>query len=284
MNGLGHERDERDRVGILENALGVQAVLCSDSMVEEKSLKRSTSHTLTFRRSNHAHIPNRQNSQTENVPSSSHPLILSHTNEQLAQDLLVLGAVTLRPNNPFTWASGMKAPIYCDNRLTMGDMAVRRRITDGFAALVKQFGSPPDVVAGTAMAGIPHAAWLAERLELPMVYVRSQAKAHGRENLIEGSLKEGSRVVLVEDTISTGGSSLAAVRALREEGADVEAVLAIYTYGFGKAKKAFEEDGVPLHTLTDYDALIKAAAEMQRLNDEDVETLKAWRDGVNAEG
>ena len=171
----------------------------------------------------------------------------------------------------------MKAPIYCDNRLTMGDVALRRRLTDGFEDMIEKHGLAPAAIAGTATAAIPHAAWLAERLELPMVYVRSKAKGHGRENVIEGSLKVGSRVVLVEDTISTGGSSLAAVRALREDDADVVAVLAIYTYGFEKAMAAFKEDGVPLHTLTDYDALIQAAANMKRLNDEDVETLRAWR-------
>lgn len=204
--------------------------------------------------------------------------------EQIAQDLLILGAVTLRPNNPFTWASGMKAPIYCDNRLTMGDVPVRRRLTNGFEALIDEHELAPDVVAGTATAGIPHAAWLAERMELPMIYVRSKAKGHGRENLIEGSLKEGSRVVLIEDTISTGGSSLAAVRALRDADVEVAAVLAIYTYRFEKAAQAFNDARVPLFTLTDYDALIKAAADLRRLNDEDVETLKAWRDDPESWG
>ena len=212
------------------------------------------------------------------VTPPTRPSAQTPTRDQIAQDLLVLGAVTHRPNNPFTWASGMKAPIYCDNRLTMGDVAVRRRLTAGFEALIENHGYSPDVIAGTATAGIPHAAWLAERLGLPMVYVRSKAKDHGRENLIEGALKEGSRVMLVEDTISTGGSSLAAVRSLREEGADVEAVLAIYTYGFEKTAKAFEEDGVPLHTLTDYDALIQAALDMRRLRPDDIKTLKAWRE------
>ena len=216
------------------------------------------------------------------MATSIRPTARASTRDQIAQDLLILGAATLRPNNPFTWASGMKAPIYCDNRLTMGDVAVRRRLTEGFEALIENYAYGPSVIAGTATAGIPHAAWLAERLELPLVYVRSKAKGHGRENLIEGSLKQGSRVVLVEDTISTGGSSLAAVRALREEGANVVAVLAIYTYGFEKAARAFKEDDVPLHTLTDYDALIEAAAGMRRLNDEDVETLRAWYDRVNA--
>ncbi len=206
----------------------------------------------------------------------------SPTREQVAQDLLMLGAVILRPNNPFTWASGMKAPIYCDNRLTMGDVAVRRRITDGFQSLIQQQGYAPDVVAGTATAGIPHAAWLAERMRLPMFYVRSNAKGHGRENLIEGTLKEVSKVILVEDTISTGGSSLAAVEAIRDAGGEVLAVVAIYTYGFERAVLAFEKDGVPLHTLTDYDALIKSAADMRRLNESDVETLRAWR--KNPEG
>lgn len=208
----------------------------------------------------------------------------ARTRGQIAQDLLVLGAVTIRPDNPFTWASGMRAPIYCDNRITMGDIAVRRRLTDGFEALTERHGLSPDVIAGTATAGIPHAAWLADRLALPLIYVRSKAKGHGRENLIEGTLKKHSRVVLVEDTISTGGSSLAAVRALREEGAEVVAVLGIYTYGFAKAVQAFDEDGVSLYSLTDYDALIQVAADMKRLSDDDVRTLKAWRDEVNAEG
>ncbi len=200
------------------------------------------------------------------------------TREGIATDLLVLGAVTLRPSDPFTWASGMKAPIYCDNRLTMGDVAIRKRLTEGFEALVKQHGFGPDVIAGTATAGIPHAAWLASKLDLPMIYVRSKAKGHGRENLIEGAMKGNSRVVLIEDTISTGGSSLAAVRALRDAGADVAAVLAIYTYGFEKAVRAFEADGMPLFTLTDYDVLIKVASDMKRLNDGDEAALMIWRE------
>lgn len=200
------------------------------------------------------------------------------TAERIAEDLLTLGAVILRPNDPFTWASGLKAPIYCDNRLTMGDVDVRERLSMEFARVVQENGFKPDVIAGTATAGIPHAAWLAQEMSLPMVYVRSKAKGHGRENLLEGNLPDGSNVVMVEDTISTGGSSLKAVQAIREAGGVVEAVVAIYTYGFERAVRAFEEDGVPLFTLTNYDALIKVAADTNRLNDQDVAALKAWRD------
>lgn len=200
------------------------------------------------------------------------------TAERIAEDLLTLGAVILRPNDPFTWASGLKAPIYCDNRLTMGDVDVRERLSMEFARVVQENGFKPDVIAGTATAGIPHAAWLAQEMSLPMVYVRSKAKGHGRENLLEGNLPDGSNVVMVEDTISTGGSSLKAVQAIREAGGVVEVVVAIYTYGFERAVRAFEEDGVPLFTLTNYDALIKVAADTNRLNDQDVAALKAWRD------
>ena len=197
---------------------------------------------------------------------------------RIAQDLLVLGAVTLRPDNPFTWASGLKAPIYCDNRLTMGDVAVRRRITEGFTAVIREHNLSPDVIAGTATAGIPHAAWLAHALDLPMVYVRSKAKSHGRENMIEGRLGTGSEVVLVEDTISTGMSSLSAVKALREAEVEVQALIAIYTYGFDQAAEAFKKEGVPVFALTEYEALIEAASDMRRIDKNDAAALRAWRD------
>lgn len=196
----------------------------------------------------------------------------------LARDLLRIGAVELRPNDPFTWASGLRSPIYCDNRLTLSEPAVRRRLTDGFAALVEAHGLAPDVVAGTATAGIPHAAWLAERLGLPMVYVRSSPKGHGRGNQIEGRLAARARVVLVEDLVSTGGSSLAAVEALREAGAEVLATLAVFSYAFDRAAAAFEEAGVPLATLTDYPALLGVATEMGVVSEADLAALRAWRE------
>ncbi|HLA64363.1 MAG TPA: orotate phosphoribosyltransferase [Rhodothermales bacterium] len=195
----------------------------------------------------------------------------------VAADLLAVGAVTLRPGEPFTWASGLKSPIYCDNRLTLASPDVRRRLTDGFAAELERRGLRPDVVAGTATAGIPHAAWLADRLGLPLIYVRSSAKAHGRGNLIEGRLEAGQRVVLVEDTVSTGGSSLEAVEALREAGAEVELLVAVFTYGFARAERAFAEAGVPLAALTDYAALVASAAAAGLVSDADRATLAAWR-------
>jgi len=174
----------------------------------------------------------------------------------IAADLLRIGAVVVRPDDPFTWASGRRAPVYTDNRLTLGHADVRRRLTDAFVALTLHQGWRPDVIAGTATAGIPHAAWLAERLGLPMAYVRSSAKAHGRGNTVEGPVAEGQRVLLIEDLVSTGGSSLAAVEALRALGAEVVAVVAVFTYGLDDAATAFANAGVPLCALTDFDALV----------------------------
>ena len=204
------------------------------------------------------------------------------TRTAVARDLLRLGAVLLRPGSPFTWASGLRSPIYCDNRLTLSDPAARRRLTDAFAALLDREDLVPDVVAGTATAGIPHATLLADRLEKPLVYVRSQAKGHGRGNMIEGRLKEGARVVLVEDLVSTGGSSLAAAEALRDAGADVLAVVAIFSYGLDAAAEAFAEAGVPLFTLSDYGALLDVAHTEGSLDDEAFAALRAWRDDPQA--
>lgn len=196
---------------------------------------------------------------------------------RLAADLLAIDAVALAPDHPFTWASGRKAPIYCDNRLTLAYPAVRRRIRDGFAQLAQALGLAPEVIAGTATAGIPHAAWLADLLELPLVYVRSQPKAHGRRNQIEGRLDAGQRVVLIEDLISTGGSSLDAVAALRDAGAEVLAVLGIFTYGLPAARAAFEAAGVPLHTLTSYEVLLDVAAEAGPFDAEALAVLRSWQ-------
>lgn len=196
---------------------------------------------------------------------------------RLAADLLDLRAVLFAPDEPFTWASGLRSPIYCDNRLTLSDPAVRGRIADGFAALLDAHGYAPDVVVGTATAGIPHAAWLAERRSLPMAYVRSAPKGHGRGNQIEGRVEAGQRVVLVEDLVSTGGSALTAVEALRAAGAEVLAVLAVFSYGFPAAADAFDAAGVPLHTLTDYPMLLEEARRQARVPAEAVETLAAWQ-------
>ena len=195
----------------------------------------------------------------------------------VAADLLALGAVSLRPSEPFTWASGLKSPIYCDNRLTMGDPDTRGRLTERFAALLAARGVAPDVIAGTATAGIPHAAWLAHRMAKPLVYVRATPKAHGRGNQVEGPLPAGARVVLVEDTVSTGGSCLAAVEALRAAGAEVLGVLAIFSYGFERAVRAFEAAGVPLAALTTYDDLVAEAERRGIVSAADLGALRAWR-------
>ncbi|RXS84424.1 orotate phosphoribosyltransferase [Geobacillus sp. PK12] len=196
----------------------------------------------------------------------------------IAAKLLQIGAVALQPNEPFTWSSGLKSPIYCDNRLTLAYPDVRRTIADGLAELIRTQFPEADLIAGTATAGIPHAAWVSERLELPMCYVRSQAKAHGKGKQIEGKAEPGQRVVVIEDLISTGGSSLAAVRALKEAGCEVLGVAAIFTYGLDKAKQAFAAENLPAYTLTDYDTLIETAVRLGAVSEHDLATLRKWRE------
>lgn len=196
---------------------------------------------------------------------------------QLARHLLDIEAVLLQPQDPFTWSSGLRSPIYCDNRLTMAHPPVRRVIRDGFAAVIDDEQLAPDVIVGTATAGIPHAAWLAEQLDLPMAYVRSAAKGHGRQNQIEGRIPPGASAVIIEDLVSTGGSALNAVEAVREAGGIVEAVLAIFTYELDAAAERFEDASVPLVTLTTYSALLDVAAARGDLNAADREALDAWR-------
>lgn len=203
--------------------------------------------------------------------------VLAPIDRRLAARLLAIGAVSLSPDQPYTWASGRRAPIYCDNRLTIAYPAVRRLITDGFVSRLDEVALRPDVVVGTATAGIPHAAWLADRLDLPLAYVRAKPKEHGRSNQIEGRIEAGQRVVVVEDLVSTGLSSLAVVDALRTAGADVAAVLAIFTYGLPEATAAFEQGGLTLHALTSYDVLIDVAAAEGRLEPAALASLQAWR-------
>ncbi|ASS88397.1 orotate phosphoribosyltransferase [Geobacillus lituanicus] len=196
----------------------------------------------------------------------------------IAAKLLEIGAVALQPNEPFTWSSGLKSPIYCDNRLTLAYPDVRRTIAAGLAELIRTQFPEADLIAGTATAGIPHAAWVSERLGLPMCYVRSQAKAHGKGKQIEGKAEPGQRVVVIEDLISTGGSSLAAVRALKEAGCEVLGVAAIFTYGLDKAKQAFAAENLPAYTLTDYDTLIETAVRLGAVSEHDLATLRKWRE------
>lgn len=194
----------------------------------------------------------------------------------VARDLLRIGAVTLRPDAPFTWASGRLSPIYTDNRLTLSHPDVRERLADGFVTLARRAGGA-DAVSGTATAGIPHATLLADRLELPLSYVRSQAKAHGKGNQIEGLVTDGQRVLVVEDLVSTGGSVIAAVEALRDAGALVQTVLAVFTYGLDAAADAVSDAGFTLRTLTDFPALLEVAREDGLLDDAALQTLEDWR-------
>jgi orotate phosphoribosyltransferase len=196
--------------------------------------------------------------------------------KEIAKSLLQINAVKLSPQNPFTWASGIKSPIYCDNRITLSFPAVRDLIINGFVEKSKVF-EPFDIVAGVATAGIPHGALLADRLAKPFIYVREKAKSHGRQNQIEGLITEGSRVLVIEDLISTGGSSLKAVEALREAGCIVVGILAIFTYGFDKATSVFKEANCPFDTLSDYDTLIVQAIDNQYVMPEELATLSAWR-------
>ena len=199
----------------------------------------------------------------------------------VARHLLDIQAVKLRPNDPFTWASGMLSPIYCDNRVALSHPAVRTYLKQALAEQSKNFPEF-DVVAGVATAGIPHGVLLADALEKPFIYVRSSAKDHGRRNLIEGELAPGQRVLVIEDLISTGGSCLVAVDALREAGAEVVGVLAIFQYGFAKADAAFAAKKVTFHTLTNYDTLVQEAARSGYVTEQDLTTLKKWRE--NPEG
>ena len=195
----------------------------------------------------------------------------------IAKDLLDIKAVFLSPTEPFTWASGMKSPIYCDNRITMSYPNVRKDIAKGLAEKIKTSFSDVEVIAGTATAGIPHAAWVAEILDLPMVYIRSKAKDHGKGNQIEGRISKGQKMVVIEDLISTGGSVLEASEAAKKEGADVLGVAAIFTYELPKGVANFETYHTPLVTLTNYSTLIDVALNSSYINENELELLKDWK-------
>ena len=196
---------------------------------------------------------------------------------KLAKELLAIEAVALRPNNYFTWTSGIKSPIYCDNRITMSYPAIRREIASGMVEVIKEKYPAVEVIAGTATAGIPHAAWVSELLDLPMIDVRDSAKKHGKTNQIEGRILEGQKVVIIEDLISTGLSSLKVAKALREAGAEVLGVVAIFSYELTKAHEDFSQVGVEYITLTNYPVLVKEAVDSEYIHQEDVEKLLEWR-------
>ncbi|APC48692.1 orotate phosphoribosyltransferase [Virgibacillus halodenitrificans] len=198
-------------------------------------------------------------------------------NKELARELVKIKAVQINPNKFFTWTSGIKSPIYCDNRMTMSYPKVRKKIVNAFKQFIENMEEQPEVIAGCATAGIPHAAWLAEALDLPMVYVRGKAKGHGKGNQIEGDLREGQRVIVIEDLISTGGSSIEAAKSLEKSGAEVLGVLAIFTYGLAIASENFKKEKIYLHTITNFDSLVDLLVEDGELPPEKKAGLLEWR-------
>lgn len=193
-----------------------------------------------------------------------------------AERLLQINAIKLSPQNPFTWASGILSPIYCDNRIILSYPDIRRFIIQNMVVRSNEFDGF-DAIAGVATAGIAHGALLANELGLPFAYVRSKAKAHGRQNMIEGELKKDAKVLVVEDLISTGGSSMKAVEALRTNGHHVIGVLAIFSYGLQQAIEVFEKGNCPFKTLSNYDVLIEQAFKTNYIDQSDVATLKEWK-------
>jgi len=202
--------------------------------------------------------------------------------KEVAKELLAIKAVQIKPNpdDYFTWTSGLKSPIYCDNRLTMSYPNVRQKITKAFIDLLNRLELKPDCIAGCATAGIPHAAWLASELDLPMIYIRSSAKKHGKGNQIEGKIEKGKKVIVIEDLISTGGSSIDAAIAAKEAGFDVIGVLAIFTYGLEQAKKNFAEKNIQYDTITSFDYLIDLLKEKGEVEEDEVMSLLAWRNSL----
>ncbi|EQM53507.1 orotate phosphoribosyltransferase [Lactiplantibacillus plantarum EGD-AQ4] len=195
----------------------------------------------------------------------------------IATDLLAIQAVTLRPNEPFTWASGIKSPIYTDNRLTISYPEVRQHIATGIAAIIKRDYPETEVIAGVATAGIPHAAWVAAELHLPLIYVRSKPKDHGAGRQIEGVLKPGEKVVMLDDLISTGGSVLQAAEAVQAAGGVIQAVGSIFSYGLEAATHNFAAAKLPLFSLSNYSELIKVARDADYIDDDELASLHAWR-------
>lgn len=202
--------------------------------------------------------------------------------DEIAQVLLKVGAVELSPDEPYTWASGIESPIYCDNRLTMSDPVGRKKIAEGLAELIRTHYPETTVIAGTATAGIPHAAWVADILQLPMVYIRSKAKEHGRSRQIEGKVKTTDKAIIIEDLISTGGSSLTAAAALRAENVAVVGIVAIFTYELTTATEAFAKEGLTYHSLTDFAALTEAAKKTGAISEDSNDSLLDWHKKLKA--
>jgi orotate phosphoribosyltransferase len=202
---------------------------------------------------------------------------MSNYSQQVASALLEIEAIKLRPDEPFKWASGWNSPIYCDNRLSLSFPSARNLIKEGLISLIKENFKEVEAIAGVATAGVPQGAILADALNLPFVYVRPKPKDHGMENLIEGKIVKGQKVVVIEDLISTGGSSLKAVEALRDSGFTILGMAAIFTYGFNTAVENFKNAKVTLHTLSNYDSLVNEAIKNGTIKQGELESLQAWR-------
>jgi orotate phosphoribosyltransferase len=200
-----------------------------------------------------------------------------NTAELIAEALLRIEAVVLRTEQPFTWTSGIKAPIYCDNRLTISYPEIRELIADSFVQLIREFYPDTEVIAGAATGGIPHAAWVAQKLNLPMIYVRDKAKGHGKENLIEGKLIPGQKTVVIEDLFSTGGSSIKVGQAVEDAGGITLAIASIFTYQLDKATQGFAESGFANHSLSNYEALLKVAVTKGIIQEQQLQLLQSWR-------
>ncbi|MDZ4716317.1 MAG: orotate phosphoribosyltransferase [Cytophagales bacterium] len=203
--------------------------------------------------------------------------IMGSTAGPIASQLLEIGAIRINHAKPFTWSSGWKSPVYCDNRLSLSFPQVRSLIKRCLVQAIREHFGEIDVVAGVATAGIPQGVLVAEELELPFVYVRPKPKEHGMENLVEGKIEKGQRVVLVEDLVSTGGSSLKAARSLQDAGANVVGMVAIFTYGFDTAEKNFEHAGINLVCLSDFHHLIQEALKNKYITEDQLDHIKAWR-------
>lgn len=208
---------------------------------------------------------------------------MNNLEREIAKSLLSIEAIFLRPEEPFTWASGIKSPIYCDNRLTLTAPEVRTKVENGLAQLVKEHYPEAEVLMGTSTAGIAHAAITADKLNLPMGYVRASSKDHGRQNQIEGKLEKGQKVVVIEDLISTGGSVIDVVNVLREAGAEVLGIASLFTYNMEKSRKRLEEANVQNVSLSNFDVMVEVAAEEGYIKEEDIQRLIAFRNNPSDE-
>jgi len=208
---------------------------------------------------------------------------MKNLEREIAKDLLSIEAIFLKPEDPFTWASGIKSPIYCDNRLTLTAPVVRTRVEDGLAEVIKEHYPEAEVLMGTSTAGIAHAAITADKLNIPMGYVRGSSKDHGRKNQIEGRLEKGQKVVVIEDLISTGGSVIDVVNVLREAGAEVLGIASIFTYNMAKSRQKLEEANVKNVSLSNFDVMVQVAAEEGYIKNEDIQRLIAFRNNPSDE-